>query len=91
MTKRELPLSCPSCEKQLQVTHMQGPNCETKIEGSYSIPAIMSLSKEESFLMLEFVKNNGSLKKLSNIMNLSYPAIRSRLDKLITRLEELTI
>jgi hypothetical protein len=89
MKKRELPLSCPSCEKQLQVTHMQCPNCEIKIEGTYSIPALMNLSKEETFLMLEFVKNNGSLKQLSKIMNLSYPAIRSRLDKLIQRLEEL--
>jgi len=89
MPKRDLPINCPSCGTQLIVTNMQCANCETKIEGTYTIPPLIGLSPEEEFLMIEFVKCNGSPKRLSKILNLSYPAIRSRLDKLIKRLEDL--
>ena len=89
MPEYNLPLTCPSCQQPLHVTHMSCTNCETKIEGNYILPSLLKLTVEEQRLMLAFVKNNGSPKRLSKVYNLSYPAIRSRLDELIKKLEEI--
>ncbi|MBI9069345.1 MAG: DUF2089 family protein [Salinivirgaceae bacterium] len=89
MNKSKLPTHCPSCQKTLQVTHLYCETCNIKIEGLFVLPAILSLTPEEQLLMLEYVKSNGSPKRLSNVINLSYPAIRSRLDKLIEKLQEI--
>jgi hypothetical protein len=89
MPEHNLPLTCPSCQQQLHVTHMKCTNCETKIEGNYILPSLLELTAEEQRLMLEFVKNNGSPQRLSKVYNLSYPSIRTRLDKLIKKIKEI--
>lgn len=89
MTESKLPLLCPSCQKTLQVRSMDCPKCQTKIEGTFVLPDLLKLSREEQRLMLEFVKSNGSPQRLSGKYNLSYPAIRSRLDRLIIKLKDI--
>ncbi|MCY1718883.1 DUF2089 family protein [Prolixibacteraceae bacterium Z1-6] len=89
MTEQNLPLSCPSCRQALHVSHLHCPKCETKIEGNYVLPAILTLTHEEQQLMLDFVKSNGSPQRLNGIYKMSYPAIRARLDKLIAKVKEL--
>lgn len=87
MSDNHLPVKCPSCQEQLHVTNLVCNACNTQIQGNYVLPAILKLSREEQQLMFEFVKNNGSPQRLSAKYNLSYPAIRARLDKLISKVK----
>lgn len=87
--KRQLPVKCPSCAKPLEVKRLRCENCETEVDGSYPLPAILHLPKDDQEFILEFVKNSGSLKKMAQHMNRSYPLVRNRLDEVIENLKKL--
>jgi hypothetical protein len=68
---------------------MECANCDTKIDGSFVLPSILKLTESEQRLMLDYVKSNGSPRKLGTRYNLSYPTIRKRLNQLISKLNDL--
>ena len=86
---KTLPLSCPSCRHQLQVRRLSCPDCETTVDGSYDLPALASLPREEQEFVLQFVKVGGSLKEMARIQKVSYPTVRNRLDHIIEALNHL--
>ena len=85
---KALPLHCPSCGGVLAVKRLRCQACETEVEGSYSFPALVSLSKEDQEFVLEFVKASGSLKEMAKIIGVSYPTVRNRLDEIIENLKK---
>lgn len=48
---------------------------------------LLTLDQENLEFVLQLVLASGSLKELARYYGISYPTVRSRLDKLITRLE----
>lgn len=88
MNKR-LPLKCPSCENLLQVKQLYCENCETEVNGLYSLPIISQLPIDDQKFILNFVKASGSLKVMAQNMKLSYPTVRNRLDEIIDKITNL--
>lgn len=86
---KKLPLKCPSCENQLQVTQLHCEECDTKVTGLFSLPDISQLPTEDQRFILEFVKASGSLKIMAQNMKLSYPTVRNILDEIINRVKNL--
>lgn len=80
---------CPSCRSGLRIRSMYCPACDTTITGDYSLPALMSLPRDEHQFILEFVKSSGSLKEMARKMGLSYPTVRNKLDDIINHLKPL--
>jgi len=85
----QLPKKCPSCNSELSVERLNCTNCNTKIEGNYELPILARLDEEEQEFVADFVKASGSLKVIAKNLRLSYPAIRNKLDDLITKISEL--
>ncbi|HKK62179.1 MAG TPA: DUF2089 family protein [Bacteroidales bacterium] len=83
-----LPMHCPSCQQELQVTHLHCENCHTDIQGHFTLPAILRLSPAEQQLLLNYTLCNGSYKRLAKIMPASYPTLRKRVNNLIAKLRE---
>lgn len=83
----KLPVSCPSCQSTLQVKTLYCNNCETKVDGNYPLPLLVSLPEDAQQFIVEFVKNSGSLKEMAKNMSLSYPTVRNRLDEIINLLK----
>ncbi len=83
------PSNCPACSSSLYVSELSCSNCQTKIQGNFSLPEILSLSSEEQHFMLLFLKASGSLKEMSKVLGYSYPKVRNMLDELITKLQSL--
>lgn len=88
MDKR-LPLICPSCDNPLQVKQLYCTECETEVNGLYSLPLISRLSLSDQKFIIDFIKASGSLKVMAQNMNLSYPTVRNLLDELIERTKKL--
>lgn len=86
---KKLPLHCPSCNERLKVKSLMCDSCGTTVEGIYTLPVLASLPEEEQRFILAFVKNSGSLKDMSKIMNLSYPTVRNLLDEIIDKIKNL--
>ena len=83
-----LPTHCPSCGRGLTVKRLRCPACETEVEGSYLLPALVSLSNDDQEFVLEFIKSSGSLKEMAEILRVSYPTVRNRLDEIIEKLKQ---
>ena len=85
---KTLPLACPSCGQRLRVRRLSCPDCETTVDGSYDLPTLASLPREEQEFVLQFVKVGGSLKEMARIWKVSYPTVRNRLDHIIEALNQ---
>lgn len=82
----KLPVVCPSCDNELRVSEMTCKTCETRIIGSFSVPALLRLEREEQDFVLEFVRCGGSLKEMASRLKKSYPTVRNILDDIIDKL-----
>ena len=63
-------------------------SCETEVEGLYGLPKLASLPADDQEFILGFVNASGSLKEMANILNVSYPTVRNRLDEIIAKLNQ---
>ncbi len=82
-----LPCKCPACQSQLKVKSLKCENCDTEVIGLYELPILARLLPDEQDFILQFVKNSGSLKEMSNHLGLSYPTVRNLLDEIIYKIE----
>lgn len=64
--------------------------CGIKIEGEISLPTLARLTPEEREFVEVFVLCGGSLKDAGQILGISYPTVRARLDQVMASLKALT-
>lgn len=80
---------CPSCSGELQAVRLACRSCETALEGKFDIPALLQLSADDLAFVTAFVRSSGSLKAMAQLMGVSYPTVRNRLDEILKTLETL--
>jgi hypothetical protein len=52
------------------------------IEGVFEVPALAQLSAEDQVFVAAFVRCHGSIKEMERIFGVSYPTIKSRLNRI---------
>jgi hypothetical protein len=57
------------------------------IEGSFELPPLARLSYEEQVFVAAFVRAHGSIKEMEGVFGVSYPTIKSRLNRLSEKLK----
>ena len=57
------------------------------IEGSWDLPQLARLSAEDQIFVTAFVRSHGSIKEMERIFGVSYPTIKSRLNRIGSSLE----
>ena len=80
---------CQNCGGELTVEKLYCRNCGVVLEGRIELPRLARLTPEEREFVELFVLSAGSLKEVGKILNLSYPTVRARLDRLIANLQAL--
>ena len=92
--------SCPVCGEALQVTRLHCPNCDSAVEGTFTLGLFHRLSREQMQFVEVFIKNRGSLKDIGMELSMSYPTVVKGLNDVLIALgfadrvkpaEELTI
>ena len=78
---------CPYCESSMRISKLTCQDCGLALEGDFPTPRLYRLSKEEQHFVELMVLASGSLKEMANLLDISYPTVRSRLDRLIARLK----
>jgi hypothetical protein len=56
------------------------------IEGSFELPLLAQLPVEEQLFIVAFVRSHGSIKEMERLFGVSYPTIKSRLNRLAEQL-----
>ncbi|UUV17254.1 DUF2089 domain-containing protein [Fusobacteria bacterium ZRK30] len=74
---------CPVCTGELEVIKLTCRNCDTSLEGRFSLHKFLKLSEEELYFIEIFVKNKGNIKEVEKDLKISYPTVRSKLEKVV--------
>ena len=91
MSDRPHEPACPYCHDPMTVTRMACPKCKIQIEADFGLSRLGALPVEHQRFIELFVLAGGSLKEIAEQTGVSYPTVRSRLDKIIAALsDELT-
>ncbi|HEX6386191.1 MAG TPA: DUF2089 domain-containing protein [Anaerolineae bacterium] len=74
---------CPICHDTLHVTRLHCRNCDTSLEGHFSLGRLYQLSPEQLDFVEIFIRCEGKINRVEQELGLSYPAVRSRLTEVI--------
>ena len=74
---------CPVCREALNVTKLHCRNCDTNIEGQFSLGKFHSISSEQIKFAEIFIRCEGKINRVGEELNISYPTVRARLHDLI--------
>ncbi len=75
----KLPGVCPVCGHTLHVTRLKCSHCGTSIEGEFELPLLARLSREHQLFVITFLRAEGKLNKVQEVLGISYPTARARL------------
>lgn len=80
--------ACPYCQQAMTVSRMTCHTCQIAIEGTFPTARLGNLPLEHQRFVEMFVLASGNLKEIAEQTGVSYPTVRSRLDKVIAALRE---
>src|SRR2546423_6873643 len=83
---RPVNQDCPYCGASMVVTRMTCGHCDVSIVADFPMSRLGSLPVEHQKFIEMFVLSGGNLKELAQQVGVSYPTLRSRLDKVIDAL-----
>jgi hypothetical protein len=88
MTSELRPLGneCPYCGTPMSVTEMTCDGCRVSIAAAFPMSRLATLPVEHQRFIEMFVLSGGNLKEIAEQVGVSYPTVRSRLDKVIETL-----
>jgi hypothetical protein len=74
-------------DEPLVIERIRLINKEIVIEGSFELPPMAKLTMEDQIFAAAFVKSHGSIKDMERLFGVSYPTIKSRLNKIADLLD----
>jgi hypothetical protein len=83
---REVIAICPVCDHELEVTRLHCAECDTTLEGRFSVGRFGRLNREQLALLESFLRARGNLRDLERELGISYPTVKNRLEALIRAL-----
>jgi hypothetical protein len=86
-TQEWLELTRLTQGRQLTVERVQLADSGTTIEGAWELPQLAQLSAEDQIFVTAFVRSHGSIKEMERVFGVSYPTIKSRLNRIGESLE----
>jgi len=78
-----LSARCPYCFGKMRVSGLVCDECSTEIRSRFAVPKFLELSADQQQFAMDFILASGSLKEMAAKYGISYPTVRSRLDRLI--------
>ncbi len=83
------PTMCPSCDEVQKVVRLECPKCGLGVDGNFRLPPLAQLTAKDQILICELLDKDLSIKKLSKLLDLSFPAVRNMVDDVIRKTREI--
>ena len=78
---------CPACAgTEFRIEKLRCTSCGTAVEGRFTVSRLATLPEEQVAFVETFLKSRGNIKEVERELGISYPTVRSRLDKVIALL-----
>ncbi len=71
----------------LVVERVSIPDKGIAVEGAFILPQLSRLTLEDQVFITAFVRSHGSIKEMEQVFGVSYPTIKSRLNRIAGQLE----
>lgn len=71
----------------LVVERVRLPEKGIAVEGAFTLPELARLSLEDQVFIVAFLRSHGSIKEMEQTFGVSYPTIKSRLNRISGQLE----
>ncbi len=72
----------------MSVARMACPNCRMSLEGEFELPPLARLSPDDQAFVIAFIRHHGSIKKMEELFDISYPTVKNRLNALAAVLDK---
>jgi hypothetical protein len=79
---------CANCNRAMTVTRMVCSDCNLALEGSFEVSALAALSVEDQIFVTAFIRYHGSIKKMEELFDISYPTVKNRLNAIGAALDK---
>jgi len=73
--------------KPMVVERVRLPEKDIVIEGSFELPDLARLGADDQIFVTAFVRAHGSIKEMEQIFGVSYPTVKSRLNRIASALQ----
>src|SRR5580658_2861221 len=71
----------------LVIERVRIPARQLTIEGQFTLPQLARLTLEDQVFVIAFLRSHGSIKEMEQTFGVSYPTIKSRLNRISGQLE----
>lgn len=79
---------CPECQSALRVARMACDACKVSLEGEFEPSPLARLGPEDQAFVIAFIRHHGSIKKMEEIFDISYPTVKNRLNAIGAALDK---
>ena len=79
--------NCPDCGKPMRFSRATCPHCEVTLDGDFEISALGRLPEEDQVFVMAFLRLHGSIRKMEQLFNISYPTVKNRLRGIVSHLD----
>jgi hypothetical protein len=79
---------CPNCNNLMRLTRAGCPECALDLDGEFDVSPLGRLSEEEQVFVVAFLRHHGSIRKMEEIFNISYPTVKNRLRHIVDELDQ---
>lgn len=73
-------------DKEFLVTQVRLKESAIAINGEFELPPMARLSDEDQVFAAHFIRTHGSIKEMETAFGISYPTVKSRLNKIANQL-----
>ena len=70
---------CGACGDPMEIIRVRCAPCEIVMDGRFEVPALGRLSPANQAFVTAFLRHHGSLKKMEDLFDISYPTVKNRL------------
>ncbi len=72
---------------RIEVERVRIKNSSIAIEGQFEIPPLARLTLEDQIFVIAFIRCSGSIKEMEKLFGISYPTVKSRLERIAGTLD----
>ncbi len=79
---------CPECQTPMSIQRLVCPRGHVAMEGEFEAPTLAGLSLEEQLFVTAFLRCHGSIKRMEDLFEVSYPTVKNRLNAIVDKLDQ---
>ena len=73
--------------EEIQVEQVRMIRRDIVIKGQFDLPPLSRLTIEDQIFVIAFIRTHGSIKEMERLFDISYPTVKSRLNRIAGLLE----